>query len=142
MHPFESYLSFLHANGEFPDNVVTNISYDPNADSMELLFSPLRNVTDDEWHLVKKAQDLPDAKRYTQITVAQADNVAKLPPSGVVRADEPDVVVTPTVGAEPQVVTLKPPEEPIAEPVKKEVKKEEPPLKDDISAVLTAWADE
>jgi hypothetical protein len=37
VHPFESYVKFLIANGESPDNVVTNVSFDANADTMELL---------------------------------------------------------------------------------------------------------
>tara|TARA_R110001592_G_scaffold240131_1_gene500139 strand:+ start:1838 stop:2770 length:933 start_codon:yes stop_codon:yes gene_type:complete len=139
VHPFESYLSFLSANGEAPDQVVTNISYDPNASTMELLFTPLRNVSDDEWVQVKRAQSSPDAKRYTRITVAQADNVTKLPPPDVIRSDEPDEEVT------EQAVVEEPPkvvQEEIAEPVKRAPKKEESPVKDDIANVLSAWAED
>lgn len=95
VHPFESYVKFLLANGESPDTVVTNISYDLNADSMQLLFTPMRNISDEEYDLVVAAQASPDAKAYTMLTVAQADGVTKKPaalPKGgtITRSDEPD----------------------------------------------------
>jgi hypothetical protein len=65
VHPFESYVKFLIANGESPDNVVTNISFDANADTMELLFTPLRNISDEEHALVMAAQSKPETKMYT-----------------------------------------------------------------------------
>jgi hypothetical protein len=79
VHPFESYVKYLLANGESPDAVVTNISFDSNADTMELLFTPLRNVSDAEYAGVKAAQAKPETKRYTMITVAQTDGVKKQP---------------------------------------------------------------
>lgn len=100
VHPFESYIKFLVANGESPDNVVTQVSFDDNADTMELNFTPLRNISDEEYELVKAAQANPEAKMYTRITVAQASGVTKKPvPAAevpaptkpkVVRSDEPD----------------------------------------------------
>ena len=99
VHPFESYVKFLLANGESPDTVVTNISYDLNADTMQLLFTPMRNISDEEYQLVVAAQANPEAQAYTMLTVAQADGVTKKPagakaalvaPAGVTRSDEPD----------------------------------------------------
>lgn len=131
VHPFESYVKFLLANGESPDNVVTNVSFDANADTMELLFTPLRNISDEEYEMVKAAQSRPETKRYTMITVAQADGVKKLPgnkpaaPAKVTRSDEPE-------------------DEVIEEPVKRTVKKPEPPKpKANLADVVSAWgADE
>lgn len=131
VHPFESYVKFLLANGESPDNVVTNVSFDANADTMELLFTPLRNISDEEYEMVKAAQSRPETKRYTMITVAQADGVKKLPgnkpaaPAKVSRSDEPE-------------------DEVIEEPVKRTVKKPEPPKpKANLADVVSAWgADE
>lgn len=48
VHPFESYLRYLRYNGESPDTVVTNVSYDEDADSMELMFTPVRSVNQAE----------------------------------------------------------------------------------------------
>lgn len=84
VHPFESYVKFLLANGESPDTVVTNISYDLNADSMQLLFSPLRNLNDEEYLMVQTAQARPEIKSYTALTVAQTDGVKKQPASATV----------------------------------------------------------
>ena len=79
VHPFESYIKFLKHNNEAVDTVVTNISYDLNADSMEFQFSPVRSLSDDEYELVLTAQDKPETSMYTKLTVAQADNVTKPP---------------------------------------------------------------
>lgn len=129
VHPFESYVKFLVANGESPDNVVTNISYDLNADSMELLFTPLRNISDEEYEQVKDAQSKPETKAYTMITVAQADGVKKQPAAAVqktvVRSDEPE-------------------DEVIEEPVKRQTKKTEPAPKDksSLADVISQWSED
>lgn len=128
VHPFESYVKFLIANGESPDNVVTNIAYDLNAKTMELLFTPLRNISDEEYELVRAAQSKPETKMYTMITVAQADGVKKQPPAvenkpsvKVDRSDEPD--------------------EEVEEPVKRAVKKQEvPKTKPNLADVVSAWS--
>lgn len=131
VHPFESYVKFLIANGESPDNVVTNIAFDPNAETMELLFTPLRNISDDEYEMVKQAQSRPETKMYTMITVAQADGVTKTPATtkpqkAVTRSDEPDD------------------EEEIQEPVKRTAKKAEPApkAKANLADVVSAWSED
>lgn len=135
VHPFESYVKFLIANGESPDNVVTNISFDANADTMELLFTPLRNISDDEYSLVQAAQSKPETKMYTMITVAQADGVKKQPPAveakskvqaeAVTRSDEPD-------------------DEAVDEPVKRQAKKAEPApkAKANLADVVSKWSED
>lgn len=131
VHPFESYVKFLIANGESPDNVVTNIAFDSNAETMELLFTPLRNVSDDEYEMVKLAQSRSETKMYTMITVAQADGVTKTPAAAkpqkaVSRSDEPDE------------------EEEIQEPVKRTAKKAEPApkAKANLADVVSAWSED
>ena len=78
-HPFESYVKFLRANNEAADTVITTISYNLNADSMELLFTPVRSLSDEEYNLVVAAQEKPETKRYIELTVAQVDKVEKAP---------------------------------------------------------------
>jgi len=135
VHPFESYIKYLLANGESPDNVVTNISYDLNADSMELLFTPLRNVSDEEYELVRAAQSKPETKMYTMITVAQADGVKKQPPA-IEQKTAPKPVEKVSRSDEPE-------DEVIEEPVKRTVKKPEPPKeKVNLADVVSKWADE
>ena len=130
VHPFESYIKYLLANGESPDNVVTNIKFDDNAATMELLFTPVRNLNDEEYELVQAAQAKPETKRYTMLTVAQADGVKKAPPAAkvverVTRSEEPD--------------------EEVAEPVKRETKKATPEGGKSKTAaladVVNAWKD-
>ena len=139
-HPFESYLTYLAANGEDLDNVVTKIRYDDNADTMELLFTPLRHINDAEYALVQECQLKPDAQRYTKITVAQADQVTKLP-----FLAEPVVDAAPAPAPAPApaaVIRVDEPDDPIEEPVVRKVTKDPKPIKDDIADVLSAWADD
>jgi hypothetical protein len=116
VHPFESYVKYLGANNEDVDGVVTNISYDLNADSMEFLFTPMRNISDEEYALVQHARLQPETKQYTMLTVAQADGVTAKP--------------TPK------------PEAPA--PVKRATKKveEAPVAKPDLSTVIDDWGDD
>jgi hypothetical protein len=132
VHPFESYKNHLIANRESPDSVVTNISYDLNADSMELLFTPLRNTSDEEHAMVIAAQANPEAQQYTKLTVAQTDKVTKQPepiaaPKPVVtRSDEPD-------------------EEEMQQPVKRASKRAETPVvaqNNNLANVISDWGDE
>lgn len=134
VHPFESYVKFLLANGESPDNVVTNISYDLNAETMELLFTPLRNISDEEYELVQAAQSKPETKMYTAITVAQTDGVKKLPAAAAKKEEAPAKV---TRSDEPEE------DEVIEEPVKRTVKKPEPPkAKANLADVINEWAED
>ena len=135
MHPFESYVKFLIANGESPDNVVTNVSFDANADTMELLFTPLRNISDEEYALVQAAQSKPETKMYTMITVAQADGVKKQPPA---------VEEKPKVQAEAVTRSDEPDDEVVEEPVKRQAKKAEPApkAKANLADVVSKWGED
>jgi len=132
-HPFESYIKYLFSNREAPDTVITNISYDLDADSMELLFTPVRSLTDEEYDLVSSVQTAAEAKMYTQITVAQTDGVTKAPR---IEAPKPKV----TRSEEPEEVELV---EEVEEPVKRTKKKEEhTPTEDSdsLASVIDAWS--
>jgi len=131
VHPFESYVKYLVANNESPDNVVTNISFDPNADTMELLFTPLRNINEQEYAMVQEAQARPETDMYTKITVAQADKVTKQPVGVEAKAE-----------AAPAVVRSDEPEDEPA-PVKRQSKKSEPKPDSKILAdVVSEWSDD
>lgn len=125
-HPFEEYMKFIVHNRRSPDRVLTTISFDLDADTTALSFSPARELNDDEIALVKQAQTRPETSLYTKITVAQADGVKKQPEAfptpKVARSEEPD-------------------DDPIEEPVKKEKKKAEaaPASKDKLTEVLDTW---
>ena len=144
VHPFESYVKYLIANNESPDTVVTNISYDLNADSMELLFTPLRGISDEEYELVVAAQNDPDTKKYVQLTVSQADGVTAKPTAKAAPAPvaEPEEEEAPA----PKVVRSEEPdeEEVVQEPVKRAAKKEETAVapKQDLASIIDAWGDD
>lgn len=130
VHPFESYVRYLLANHESPDTVVTNISYDLNADSMELLFTPVRGLSDEEWERVQAAQRDPATKRICELTVAAQDG-AKAPAPAPVQAA-------------PQISRSDEPEdEPIAEPKKRTLTKEDssPEPKANLASVISKWGD-
>ena len=144
VHPFESYVKYLLANGEAPDTVVTNISYDLNADSMELLFTPLRGLTDEEYDRVVEAQNDPDTKKYIQLTVAQVDGATKA--ANPVKQEEPEEEEP---APAPKVVRSDEPDdedEVIAEPAKRSAAKSAPAVtptaKADLASVLNDWADD
>jgi len=136
-HPFESYVKFLFSNREAPDTVVTNISYDLDAESMELLFTPVRSLTDEEYDAVSAVQTTPEATAYTKITVAQADGVTATPK---IEAPKPKVTRSEEPEEEEEIVI----EEPvIEEPVKRAKKKETPTEKDtsdSLASVIDAWS--
>jgi hypothetical protein len=140
VHPFESYVKYLIANGESPDNVVTKISYDDNADSMELLFSPVRNVSDAEYQLVVAAQARPETENYTKITVAQVDGVTKTPAKAAVVQEPPKPKVSRSEDPDDEPVSVT-----VAEPVKREKKRESatPPAQTvDLANVIAEWGSE
>ena len=139
VHPFESYVKYLLANGESPDTVVTNISYDLNADSMELLFTPLRGISDEEYELLTAAQNDPETKKYVQLTVAQTDGVgtaAKALTNNVSRSDEPD--------DEGEDEAPAPVQQTVSEPVKRSAKAATPAVepKRDLASVIDEWNDD
>ena len=123
-HPFESYTKFLPANGESIDRIVTQIAFDENETADVLKFTPVRHLTDEEIDVVEAAQSTQESKRVIQLTVAQQDGVAKLPPAA---AKQPVEV-----------------EEEVDEPVVKRAKKAEVPAaapKAKLADVVSAWSD-
>ena len=131
IHPFESYVKFLVNNNMSPDLVVTNISFDSNAETMELVFSPVREVSDAEYELILAAQERPETEMYTKLTAAQTDGVSKAP-----KLDKPAPVVT---------RSEEPEEEEVEEPVKRTKKKEESPEADNedpLASIIDEWGGE
>lgn len=128
VHPFESYLKYLPANGESIDRIVTQISFDENETADVLQFTPVRHLTDEEIDVVEAAQQTPEAQTVIRLTVAQQDGVKKLPPAAksVFKAEEPEV-------------------EAVEEPVKRPTKKAEAPPaapKANLADVVNAWSED
>ena len=138
VHPFESYVKYLLGNGESPDTVVTNISYDLNADSMELLFTPMRGISDEEYALVVAAQADPETKKYVQLTVAATDGVKAAPKQ---EAPKPAPAPVVTRSEEPDDEDEAP-----VEPVKRSAKptavEEAPAATGALASIVSAWGDD
>lgn len=132
VHPFESYVKFLIANGESPDTVVTNIAYNLDAETMELQFTPMRGITDAEYELVKEARNDPATRQLIVLTVAAHDGA------------KPE----PKVEAKPKITYSDEPddeEEEIVEEPKKRTSKKASDAgveQSDLASVLNAWGDE
>ena len=138
-HPFESYYKYLAANSFSLDEVVTKVAYNDEAETMELQFSPTRELTDEEIDLVAEARQRPEAVSYTVITAFETDTAGRKPKeeveapkakAKVVFSDEPDEE-----------------EEVVAAPIKRkravEVEDaEEVPTKSKLQAVISAWGDD
>ena len=133
VHPFEGYVKFLIANGESPDGVVTNIAYNLDAETMELHFTPVRGITDEEYALVKEARSDPATRQMIVLTVAPQGETKALPKEEakpqpkVTYSDEPDED-----------------EEEVVEAPKKRASKaaEETAIpKKDLANVLATWGD-
>ena len=94
---------------------------------MELVFTPVRHITDEEFEVMQRAQATPEASMYTSITVAQTDGVKKLPKEEpkIERSDEPEDDSV---------------EEPQVRPAKK--KEAAPKAKKDVADVVDDWLSE
>lgn len=128
VHPFESYLKFLPANGESIDRIVTQIAFDENETADVVNFTPVRHLSDEEIDVVEAAQSSPECRSVVQLTVAQQDGVKKLPQASAPAKQ----------AAEPTEV------EEVEEPVKRTSKKAEPTAsapKQNLADVVSAWSD-
>ena len=142
-HPFESYYKYLAANSFSLDEVVTKVAYNDEAETMELQFSPTRELTDEEIELVAEARQRPEAVSYTVITAFEADTAGRKP--------KVEVEVAPAPKPKPKVVFSDEPEddeeEVVAAPIKRkravEVEDaEEVPTKSKLQAAISAWGDD
>jgi len=132
VHPFESYVKFLIANGESPDGVVTNIAYNLDAETMQIQFTPVRGVSDEEYALVKEARNDPATRQMIVLTVAASDGAKAAP------KEEPKPTIT--YSDEPD----EDEEEEVEAPKKRPSKTTEDvvPPKKDLANVLAVWGDD
>ena len=139
-HPFESYYKYLAANSFSLDEVVTKVAYNDEAETMELQFSPTRELTDDEIELVAEARQRPEAVSYTVITAFEADT-ANRKAKVEVEAPAPKAKPKPVFSDEPDDE-----DEVVAAPVKRkraaEEEVDEAPSKAKLAAVISAWGDD
>lgn len=137
VHPFESYVKFLIANGESPDTVVTNIAYNLDAETMELQFTPMRGINDAEYELVKEARNDPATRQMIVLTVAAQDQAGERAKTAAkpVEEEKPKIVYSDEPDDEDEIVE---------EPKKRAAKKADAPVAEqkDLASVLNAWGDD
>lgn len=132
-HPFESYCRFLVSNGTAPDMVVTNIAYNLDAETMELVFTPVRPITDEEYDAVTAAQADPATEKLIRMTAGEADG-AKVPaPERKAIAAKPVVVEEEDDEDDEPVVQTPKKAAPKAEPIKASA---------DLASIVDAWKDD
>ena len=86
-------MKFLIANGESPDGVVTNIAYNLDAETMQIQFTPVRGVSDEEYAMVKEARNDPATRQMIVLTVAAQANATAPKEEAqpkITYSDEPD----------------------------------------------------
>jgi len=139
-HPFESYVRFLAGNDESIDYVVTNIAYNLDADTMELQFTPVRPITDEEYDLVVAAQADPATQRIVQLTVAEADGAKAKATAEEEEAPAPKPAAK--AAAKPSNQWDDDEEEEEAPKATKRAPKKGEPVKpkDDLAALVDVWA--
>lgn len=161
-HGFESYVKFLIANEHSVDYVVTTVAYDLDADTMEVNFTPVRPITDQEELLVIAAQKNPETQKLIQLTAGAVDGAKAAAPTPAPKAQvfsapepepEPEVPVHTPAAPKPQSFDFSDDapvveeEAPPAEPVKKTRAKKttaapaepEPPVSSKLASVLNDW---
>lgn len=139
VHPFESYYKYLAANSFSLDEVVTKVAYNDEAETMELQFSPTRELTDEEIELVAEARQRPEAVSYTVITAFEAGTAGRKAKAEV-DAPAPKAKAKPVFSDEPDEE-----EEEVAPPVKRKrvvEDTEDVPTKSKLQSVISAWGDD
>lgn len=73
--PLQAYARHLKNNGVPITGVVTQMRFDTASPTPKLVFSPVRPVTEDEYHSVQLLKDSTEAVRAVTLTVSQTDGV-------------------------------------------------------------------
>jgi len=90
--PLQAYARHLKNHNTPIIGVVTEMRFDTASPTPKLVFKPVRPVTEDEFNVIQRLKDSPEANAAITLTVAQTDGVqdkprAALPP----KAQEPEV---------------------------------------------------
>lgn len=150
--PLQAYARFLVAQGVDPGTVVTRMKFDTKAEFPKLFFKPMRWLTDDEFEVVQRQKDTPEAQRAVEMGIGEAKPAAaplqlagakpKAAPA-VVEDDEPPAPAPKAKKAKPEkaeTVLEGEAEEPV---VKKTAEKPTAvPVKKDLASIVADWDDE
>ena len=78
----QAYARFLQAHNTPAIAVVTQMSFDVNAETPKLFFKPVRPLNEAELRVAIETKDSPEAINAITLTVAQTDGVKKAAPKG------------------------------------------------------------
>lgn len=130
--PLQAYARYLKAHDAFVTGVVTEMRFDTASPTPKLVFKPVRPVTEDEFHIVQRLKDSPEAVSAITMTVAQTDGVKD---KGEL-FEKPIAKAAPKIAA-PEVVEGEVVEEPKKAAPKKAAVTQEPNLE----ALVGEWDD-
>lgn len=128
--PMGAYARLLKEKGAPAFAVVTEMSFDENAEVPKLFFKPVRAVTDAEFEEIEKQLDSDAAKRCVEMTVAEADNVTAKAEKTTKKAEEPEESEESEESEEPKKAKSKTKPKP------------KPDEDDDLAAMIDDWDDE
>jgi hypothetical protein len=77
--PLQAYARHLKNHGTPITGVVTEMRFDTASPTPKLVFKPLRPVTEEEYAVIQKLKDSPEALSAIALTVAQTDGVKDKP---------------------------------------------------------------
>lgn len=149
--PLQAYARYLVAQGVDPGTVVTRMKFDTKAEFPKLFFKPMRWLTDDEFEVLQRQKDTPEAQRAVEMNISEAKPAApmQLPgakPKAAAPAEEEQEPPPPPpkakkAKAEKAETTMAgEAEEPV---VKKAVEKPSAvPAKKDLASIVADWDDE
>lgn len=150
--PLQAYARFLVAQGVDPGTVVTRMKFDTKAEFPKLFFKPLRWLTDDEFEVVQKQKDLPEAQRAVEMGISEPKAAAapmqlpgtkpvaraaapvedeEPPPAPKAKKAKAEKAETVLEGEAEEPVVKKTAEKPTAVPAKK-----------DLASIVADWDDE
>lgn len=131
--PMQAYAKLLNAHNTPIIAVMTQMTFDENAEQPKLFFKPVRPLNEEELEAAVKAKDSEEAIKAITLTVSQTDGVQKKEKAISERPSaKKDFKVEDEDG------------EVVEEPKKVEVKKtkDEPKPAADLSSLVDAWDDE
>jgi hypothetical protein len=147
----QAYAKLLSAHNTPAIAVVTGITFDEDAETPKMFFAPVRGLEEAELNAAVEAKDSPEAKAAITMTVSQTDGVK--PKAKAVEAEAPKAKAKAKVEEDDEAEEEAPKpkakakakvaeDDEAGEPVKRTTAKATPPVKADLSAIISQWDDE
>lgn len=133
--PMQAYAKLLNAHNTPIIAVMTQMTFDEDAEQPKLFFKPVRPLNEEELQAAVKAKDSEDAIKAITLTVSQTDGVQKKDSAAGTKNFNPKKDEIEIEGAGEEVAAPKK-----VEP--KKAVKEEPKSPADLAALVDGWDDE